>query len=366
MKVIACIFAILSGIFGLFGATAQGVFGPGISVLTHSDEIANNGATLFYLSWIVIILGGVSLRFPNICGIGLVLISIIAFFLGNIFSAPFAFIGGIFGLFAQQANNNKEFRDPVASSESGIPDHSSSVIRGNNNPNSYSSDKSTLLNQLSQLHSLKENNVITEEIYEQERLAILSKFQQQPIENSGKDLSQVGDNGDAITIQDPIHQEEYDPVYEELFNKNWLDRNRKAFIISLLIIGLVISLLLFYRKINFQNNNFVSQAAGIYIIRQGDACGINEGDLRINKFERNKFEFELAVAGIKNNEGNTMVGRIQGTAIIAGDNLAIFKDESCDSLTFTFLSENRIEIVEKGCSYNHGAGICFDGLYKKD
>jgi len=50
-------------------------------------------------------------------------------------------------------------------------------------------DKSSLLTQLSQLHSLKEKNVITEEIYEQERQTILSKLQnQQSFEGNGESV----------------------------------------------------------------------------------------------------------------------------------------------------------------------------------
>ena len=41
-------------------------------------------------------------------------------------------------------------------------------------------DRETLLNQLSQLHSLKEKGVVTEEIYEQERLRILDKLAKTP------------------------------------------------------------------------------------------------------------------------------------------------------------------------------------------
>jgi|GEM_PF-4140966 len=244
MKVIACIFAILGGIFGLFGATAQGLFGSGMSLFTHSNEIMNNGVTLFYLSWIVIILGGLSLKFPNTCGAGLLIISLIAFSLGNIFSAPFAFIAGIFGLFAQSANKSKEFKDPVAKSERGILETTGSAIRENNNPNLYSTDNSALLNQLSQLHTLKEKNVITEQIYEQERLAILSKFQQQPKENCEKNISQEENNNssdNAIPEENAIQQGEYDPAYQELFNKSWFERNKNLVIIVSLaaLIGIV-------------------------------------------------------------------------------------------------------------------------------
>ncbi|HEY8660070.1 MAG TPA: hypothetical protein VIL78_13640 [Hanamia sp.] len=44
---------------------------------------------------------------------------------------------------------------------------------------SNSDDRQILLNQLSQLHSLKEKNVITDEIYEQERHKILALFDKQ-------------------------------------------------------------------------------------------------------------------------------------------------------------------------------------------
>lgn len=368
MKVVACIFAILSGIFGLFGATAQGLFGSGMSVFTHSNEIMNNGVTLFYLSWIVIILGGLSLKFPNSCGVGLLIISLIAFSLGNIFSAPFAFIAGIFGFFAQSANKNKEFKNPVAKSESGILEPASSVIRENNNPSS--ADNSALLNQLSQLHTLKEKNVITEQIYEQERLSILSKFQQRPTENNETALSEVGNNDGAIMEKDAIQQDEYDPLYDELFKKNWFQTNKNIVVGSLLIILIAVCFVL-YRTVG-PRTNFIITSLGTYKIQENNDCGVNKGFLMVKKIYENKLDFGLVVKG---EQGE---GSVEGSATISDNNFAVFRDENCDSLTFIFKPDKKIEVSEskpeiseganeigKGCRYYHGTNICFDGVYLK-
>jgi hypothetical protein len=243
MKVVACIFAIFSGIFGLFGATAQGLFGSGMSVFTHSNEMMNNGVTLFYLSWIVIILGGLSLKFPNSCGVGLLIISLIAFSLGNIFSAPFAFIAGIFGLFAETKKKNIHINGGIGHQIiSNQPDDNNKE----NLPTGAELDKTLLLNQLSQLHDLKEKNVITDEIYEQERQIILSKFQKN--EPAKSEVIQKIDD-DQIIIEHP----QYDPAYEELFAKKTFFKKNK-FVISLLLLGIIIASAIWILYNNLNNN----------------------------------------------------------------------------------------------------------------
>lgn len=96
----------LTGLLVYLEGTAQGILGAGISALTNSNGIMNDWVLLFFLSWIIIILGGLSLKFPQVSGLGLIIVSITAFHLGNVFSAPFAFLAGIFDLFSQSANNN--------------------------------------------------------------------------------------------------------------------------------------------------------------------------------------------------------------------------------------------------------------------
>jgi hypothetical protein len=152
MRVLACIFAILSGIFGLFGGSAQGIFGAGLSMLTKSDGTMNNGIIVFFLSWLIIILGGMSLKFPHFSGICLIIISIAAFSLGNIFSAPFAFLAGIFDLFAESVKSNLDIRE---NPESRIQVTDNESIYTTKKISVLDLDKSSLLNQLSQLYDLK-------------------------------------------------------------------------------------------------------------------------------------------------------------------------------------------------------------------
>lgn len=100
-------------------------------------------------------------------------------------------------------------------------------------------DKSGLLNQLSQLHSLREKNVITEEIYEQEKTAILAKLQ--PHEQT-KGVGSTAETIDQHPTQEgaAIYNETYDPVYEELFNqKKWYQKPVIWVSASLMVVALI-------------------------------------------------------------------------------------------------------------------------------
>jgi hypothetical protein len=69
-------------------------------------------------------------------------------------------------------------------------------------------DKRDLLNQLSQLHDLKEKNVISEQIYEQEKAEILAKFPDQNISNP-----------ETIAALNTFDTSTYQEIYEESFTK---------------------------------------------------------------------------------------------------------------------------------------------------
>jgi len=94
-------------------------------------------------------------------------------------------------------------------------------------------DKTALFNQLSQLHSLKEKSVITEDIYEQERQAIMNKIRDVPV-------------SDIVTVKSSetvsnIDEVQYDPYYAELFDdRNWFDRNKIAIVIIVFTVVLII------------------------------------------------------------------------------------------------------------------------------
>lgn len=85
-------------------------------------------------------------------------------------------------------------------------------------------DKTELLNQLSQLHSLKEKGVLTEDIYEQERQEILSKLTKQ---NITENTTQTEAREQTTSTID-----EYNREYEELFGKEtWFKRNKSWILI---------------------------------------------------------------------------------------------------------------------------------------
>lgn len=98
-------------------------------------------------------------------------------------------------------------------------------------------DKTNLLNQLSQLHELKEKQVITDSIYEQERQSILTKLQ--GTQSKQIDTTSITQS-DLITEPLRIDEEQTytDQEYEALFNrKSWFQRNKRR------IIGLSIMLM---------------------------------------------------------------------------------------------------------------------------
>jgi hypothetical protein len=84
-------------------------------------------------------------------------------------------------------------------------------------------DKASLLNQLSQLHSLREKNVITEDMYEKEKQEILNKLQSQQKLTEAKKETEIQEP----TFEPLIKQEEiYDNEYEQLFpKKKWYQKH---------------------------------------------------------------------------------------------------------------------------------------------
>ncbi|MFZ6023971.1 MAG: hypothetical protein ACOYVG_05890 [Bacteroidota bacterium] len=117
------------------------------------------------------------------------------------FSGIISIIGVII-LFASRSTPKKSSRQNSAE----LDFDNSNMENQTSTPDSETKD---LLNQLSTLYDLKEKNVITEQIYEQEKNQILSKFPKQKTTEL------------EITNIEPInvYQENYDPTYEELFTK---------------------------------------------------------------------------------------------------------------------------------------------------
>lgn len=99
----------------------------------------------------------------------------------------------------------------------------SPVIKEPSKEEILSNDKSSLLNQLSQLHSLREKNVISEEIYEQERQIIIGKLQ--PQEQTKEKEPQTETIIQKPSFEPSITEETYDREYERLFlKKKWYQK----------------------------------------------------------------------------------------------------------------------------------------------
>ncbi|SDE59108.1 hypothetical protein SAMN04487777_11730 [Priestia aryabhattai B8W22] len=97
MKIWVAVLAILGGLFGLlsgFLVTAGGA-------LFGEEQMANDGSAVFWLSALAIFLGFISWKFKKIGGWGLIIISVVGFFMnGLFFTVAFIFllIAGIMAL----------------------------------------------------------------------------------------------------------------------------------------------------------------------------------------------------------------------------------------------------------------------------
>jgi hypothetical protein len=103
---------------------------------------------------------------------------------------------------------------------------------------------------------------------------------------------------------------------------------------------------------------------GIYQLVKDNDCAIKNAGLRIDKPINGKFNFAIAVDGLEQ-DGMTMSGRLKGKATFISSKVAIFKDQDCKSLIFTFLELNIVKVEESECNTYHGAGICFDASFIK-
>lgn len=106
MRIIACIFAIISGIIGLLTNTIQDWLGNSFAIYSKANHILSHEAVMTF-SAAMIVFGLLSLKFPKSSGIILIVLSTALFIQGHIASSPLAFIGGLFDLFA--ASPNKDY-----------------------------------------------------------------------------------------------------------------------------------------------------------------------------------------------------------------------------------------------------------------
>lgn len=97
MKTWVAVLSVLGGLFGLgsgfFVTTAGTIFGEG--------QMANDGASVFWLSALAIILGFTAWKWNKASGIGLIVISVVGFYMNGLFfivSFLFLLIAGILAL----------------------------------------------------------------------------------------------------------------------------------------------------------------------------------------------------------------------------------------------------------------------------
>lgn len=114
MKIVACIIAIISGIAGLFAGVIQSKLNIAVKPMDSPIRLlVNANECIFYLSWALIVLGGISLKFPKTSGVFLIFTSSIMLVLGNVISAPFAYIAGGLDLFAWSSYNKYNSKNSV-------------------------------------------------------------------------------------------------------------------------------------------------------------------------------------------------------------------------------------------------------------
>lgn len=133
--------------------------------------------------------------------------------------------------------------------------------------NSKNDDKDFLLSKLTQLYALKEKNVITDEIYENERQIILTKLQ--PIKEEKKAVIINHDESEIDTTANSNQEEIYSPSYEEVYGeKSWFQRN-KTFSYFFIFIIIITGFIFWYHQSNnksglaeIQNNSPKTDSIG--------------------------------------------------------------------------------------------------------
>lgn len=104
----------------------------------------------------------------------------------------------------------------------------------------------------------------------------------------------------------------------------------------------------------------VEDVAYKYKITGSNDCAIDFGKIQLSKRINNKFRFRI---NVNNKSGHE--GYVGGYATYISSAKAIYKSKDCGSITFIFKPGEILQLIEKNCSNNHGANICFDGNYIK-
>ncbi len=108
---------------------------------------------------------------------------------------------------------------------------------------------------------------------------------------------------------------------------------------------------------DFSNNTtkIADVPYGNFKITKSIDCNIDFGRIQTAKPENGKFRFRIDI-----NNKTGYEGAVDGYAYFISDTVAIFKDNECKSLRFTFQPNKIINIKETNCESYHGANICFN------
>lgn len=85
---------------------------------------------------------------------------------------------------------------------------------------------------------------------------------------------------------------------------------------------------------------------------------IDYGNLYLEKIDDSEFYFILSVDNYDSR------GQIRGKARFINSNLAVFSDNVCKALSFEFINDYQVEIMENECVY-HGDEIKFNSIFNK-
>lgn len=306
--------------------------------------------------------------------------TILALFTGNRIGAVFVmnfflgwtFIGWVWALVWAVS---PERRDQVIVNNHIANEKATPVVQ-QSQPAEQTIDKASLLNQLSQLHSLRQNNVITEEVYEYERNELLNKLH--PAKKAEPTIT-------VLPTQTSDDDYQRDLEYQRLFGDEGKRKRNKQLVIGLSIaaafaIGIYFLLGTTTTPVDAQPEDINSAqiatqtstepdykktCAGNYLFLQDFECGVASGNLEITNAKNGRFKFNLSVSGPDNGTAWVMTGNIEGVAKFVSKNVATYSKSDCKKLKFTFFEDGTVRVYETECSTYHGAGICFETSFIK-
>ncbi|HTB99183.1 MAG TPA: hypothetical protein VK705_00730 [Ferruginibacter sp.] len=224
-------------------------------------------------------------------------------------SGLYIIILGSFGLFISLFFKNASQNEFYDNKNSGLDNYPNQSFNSN-------IEKDNLLDKLSQLYLLKENGVITQEIYEVERQNILAKFPQSDKDDNNQELVIEKESSEKVCV---IIEPEHDPIYQELFNKKtWLQKNKNILIIFFIIIGIGVTI---YCCIS-TSTSYESNQKNNYIVNNISMHGISINDPKsdLDKINLKVIAHEKNIIKYESENGNDFSITIQKGKIVYMEN----------------------------------------------